>query len=310
MADICPDRATLELLELSAKMGARFSYREASEVLATFLPGQKASRFTTLRHRTLAVGKRIETTERHQHWHETLDYQNRKQLELDMSDDPASEFVFNVDTAHIPLVRHEFGPTFEAVVGHCGSGARSSSPGPVFAFEGTRPKELKAVATPALKRQGYADRGTITVISDGEECLKRLSGMLPQPVMHILDWFYIAMKIQPLAQLAATAPEALASLGESIERIKWRLWNGQAGRALSLMKELRRDLREQEMVSIWERRTDKSLETLQTYIRRNTGSVVNYGTRYRSGARIATSPAEATVNRLVAKRFIKKQQMR
>ena len=43
LADICPDRATPELLELSAKMGARFSYREASEVLATFLPGQNAS---------------------------------------------------------------------------------------------------------------------------------------------------------------------------------------------------------------------------------------------------------------------------
>lgn len=309
-ANICPDRATPELLELSAEMGSLFSYREASKVLATFLPGLGARQFTTLRHRTLAIGKRIEAAERSQHWHEKLHFENRQQLELNMPDDPASEFVFNVDTAHIPLVRHEFGRTFEAVIGHCGRGGRGSSPGPVFAFEGTRAEELKATATLALRKQGDADRGDITVISDGEECLKRLSGMMPQPATHILDWFHIAMKIQPLAQLAATAPKTFALLGDKVERIKWRLWNGQVGRALSLMTEVRSDLSKQEASSIWDTRANKNLETLQTYIRRNKGSVVNYGARYRSRARIATSPAEATVNRLVAKRFVKKQQMR
>lgn len=310
IADLCPDRATPELLELSAKLGALFSYREASGVLATFLPGQSTKRFTTLRNRTLAIGERIETAERDQYWYETLGDPARSQLELDMPGDPAAEFVFNVDTAHIPLVRHDFGRTFEAVVGHCGRGGRGDTPGPIFAFEGTRPKELKAVAALALKRQGYQDRGAITVISDGEECLKRLSSMLPQPTTHILDWFHIAMKIQPLAQMAATAPEAFVSFGDKVERIKWRLWNGQAGRALSLMREIRADFREQDNTSFWGKRVDKQLRTLETYIRRNQGSVVNYGARHRSGARIATSPAEATVNRLVAKRFVKKQQMR
>ena len=85
VADICPDRCTPELLELSAKLGARFSYREASDVLATFLPDQSARSFTTLRNRTLAIGNRIEEAERHQHWFEDLDYPDRKQLELRLS---------------------------------------------------------------------------------------------------------------------------------------------------------------------------------------------------------------------------------
>ena len=140
--------------------------------------------------------------------------------------------------------------------------------------------------------------------------MKQLSGMLPQPVMHILDWFHIAMKIQPLAQLAASASDEFASFGDRVERIKWRLWNGQAGRALALIKVVRRELCNQEVASLWEKRADKHLETLQVYIRRNKDSVVDYAARYRSGARIASSPAEATVNRLVAKRFVKKQQMR
>lgn len=166
-ADICKDRATPELLELSAKLGAKFSYREASDLLATFLPDQSARTFTTLRHRTLAIGKRIEEAERRQRWFEDLNYPDRTQFELPLSDDPAGEFVLNVDTAHFPLVKRNGGRTFEAVVGHCGRGGRGDRPGPVFAFEGTQPKELKAAAALALKRQGYADQGEITVISDG-----------------------------------------------------------------------------------------------------------------------------------------------
>lgn len=73
-ANICKDRATPELMGISAKLGAKFSYREASDVLATFLPDQSARTFTTLRNRTLAMGKRIEEAERQQRWFESLSY--------------------------------------------------------------------------------------------------------------------------------------------------------------------------------------------------------------------------------------------
>ncbi|MEP3331061.1 hypothetical protein [Sedimentitalea sp.] len=52
------------------------------------------------------------------------------------------------------------------------------------------------------------------------------------------------------------------------------------------------------------------MQKLTTYIDRNSGSVINYAEHHRAGQRIATSPAEASVNPLVAKRFVKKQQMR
>jgi hypothetical protein len=169
---------------------------------------------------------------------------------------------------------------------------------------------LKVTAALALKGQGYADQGEITVISDGAECLKRLAGMLPQPVAHILDWFHISMKVQPLAQLAATVPKHISNFENRVEKIRWRLWNGQAGRALALIARVRRDVSKDTVPSIWAHRADNLLETLQIYIRRNKGSVVNYAERYRDGKRVSTAPAEASVNRLVAKRFVKKQQMR
>lgn len=231
--EICPDRATPELLEISASLGARMSYREASDILSTFLPCHLSRKFTTLRHRTLAIGKRVDNAERNWLWHESLNYRDRAQLELNMEGDKAREIIFSVDTAHIPLFKRYGGRTFEAVVGHCGRGGRGDTPGPVFAFEGTHPAELKSTATLALSDQGYAGRGEITVISDGAKCLKRLAKMLPQPVTHILDWFHVAMKIQPLAQLAATAPVHMSSFEQNTDRIKWRLWNGQVERALS-----------------------------------------------------------------------------
>ena len=42
----------------------------------------------------------------------------------------------------------------------------------------------------------------MTVLSDGAEIMKRLPKALPQPTAHIIDWFHIAMKIQPLQQIA------------------------------------------------------------------------------------------------------------
>ncbi|MCK1339552.1 hypothetical protein IVB38_26990 [Bradyrhizobium sp. 38] len=42
----------------------------------------------------------------------------------------------------------------------------------------------------------------MTVISDGAEILKRLPRAMPKPTTHIIDWFHIAMEIQPIQQIA------------------------------------------------------------------------------------------------------------
>jgi hypothetical protein len=52
------------------------------------------------------------------------------------------------------------------------------------------------------------------------------------------------------------------------------------------------------------------LLNLRIYIEQNRGSITNYGARYREGRRIASTAAEANVNNLVARRMVKKQQMR
>ena len=48
---------------------------------------------------------------------------------------------------------------------------------------------------------------------------------------------------------------------------------------------------------------------LRTYIRNNRGSIPNYGERYRQGETISTAFVESTINQVVSRRFVKKQQM-
>ena len=52
-----------------------------------------------------------------------------------------------------------------------------------------------------------------------------------------------------------------------------------------------------------------STNELTTSIANNATSIVNYGKHYRQGERISTGFVESTVNQVVSKRMVKKQQM-
>jgi|TARA_B110000114_G_C14877193_1_gene311229 hypothetical protein len=54
----------------------------------------------------------------------------------------------------------------------------------------------------------------------------------------------------------------------------------------------------------------KALYEFEHYIAANKSFIPNYGDRYRNGERIATGFVESTVNQVISKRFVKKQQMR
>lgn len=53
----------------------------------------------------------------------------------------------------------------------------------------------------------------------------------------------------------------------------------------------------------------RSVIEFDTYIRNNRDFIPNYGERYRQGDTITTSFVESTINQVVSKRFVKKQQM-
>jgi hypothetical protein len=58
------------------------------------------------------------------------------------------------------------------------------------------------------------------------------------------------------------------------------------------------------------KKLDKAVGELHSYIEANQSCVPNYGDRYRHHETISTAFVESTVNYVISKRFVKKQQMR
>jgi hypothetical protein len=316
--EICPDQATPGSMELTARLGSMMPYRKAAELLAEFLPIDPTEGHVTVRKRTLTVGERLEEKSLQQAWDNPPMAHERKQLELSMPGDPLREFVVSIDTAHVRGADPKAARKFEVVVARCGRGGRGSQPGHYFVTATTSQREMLGRTLRALQAEGYSGQGEITILSDGAEIMKRLPKALPKPITHIIDWFHIAMKIQPMQQIAdhvvscrQVRPGMLAMIDEEIKTLKWKLWHGQVDRAITALDRIVTHMNR------LHRHGDPSAARLRrlgqhllTYIRSNRNAIVDYGARYRSGRRIATSLAESAVNSLVGRRMVKKQQMR
>lgn len=91
LRDICPDQATPELMELSARMGSLMPYRKAADIIAEFLPVTSTESFVTVRHRTLNLGKRLDEKARERAWFDPPHADEREQVELDLPDNNERE---------------------------------------------------------------------------------------------------------------------------------------------------------------------------------------------------------------------------
>ena len=116
------------------------------------------------------------------------------------------------------------------------------------------------------------------------------------------------MRVRVLGQFAKGVTHhdktAGARLAKEIESIKWTLWNGSSGLKTS------RTISPRSTGGIQNhRKFVTAAREFGVYIANNVASLINYGERYRSGERISSAFAEATVNAVVSKRFAKKQQM-
>lgn len=94
-----------------------------------------------------------------------------------------------------------------------------------------------------------------------------------------------------------------------LERIKWRLWNGNVRKALLRAEWLADDVDDLTSDDPSMRRFARTAAEFCTYVANNAGAIPNYAERRRHGERVATSFVESTVNLVVGKRFAKRQQM-
>ena len=157
----------------------------------------------------------------------------------------------------------------------------------------------------------------VTFLSDGDEKLRELQFYLNPNAEYLLDWFHITMRLTVMNQTVKGLSKKDLKLDTDIlkklEGIKWYLWHGNVFRALQLLKDLVDDL---EMLifdgnsRLEVKKLFKMVREFESYISNNGSYIPNYGERWRNGEAIATGFVESTVNQVISKRFVKKQQMR
>jgi hypothetical protein len=105
---------------------------------------------------------------------------------------------------------------------------------------------------------------------------------------------------------------------KELERVRWFLWHGNVFHADETLTDLmfqvdsaiEEDREAARPAHLALKKLARALEEFGTYIDNDASGIVNYGERHRCGEGISTGFVESTINQLIAKRFLTKQQMR
>ena len=158
----------------------------------------------------------------------------------------------------------------------------------------------------------------ITFVSDSGDTVHDLQFYLSPLSEHLLDWFHITMRLTVMQQMVKGLPSPLLlgdtalDLAHELERVKCFLWHGNTFKALQALDDLEVDINasqaDDKVPGL--AKLLKAVAEFSSYIQLNRSFIPNYGERYRHGEIIATAFVESTVNHVISKRFVKKQQMR
>ena len=181
-----------------------------------------------------------------------------------------------------------------------------------FGFVQTYDEKPRRRLWELLKSQGMQENQQVVFLSDGGDTVRQLQEYLHRCSEHLIDWFHITMRLTVLQQqakgLQAERPQFGQEVTNQLDSVKHLLWHGNTEEALERIGGLNRT-RSPSSLSSPADKLGKSLGEFETYIRNNIEFIPNFGERYRQGETISTAFVESTINQVVSKRFVKKQQM-
>ncbi|MDE3180971.1 MAG: ISKra4 family transposase [Acidobacteriota bacterium] len=287
-----------ELSYLTSKLAALMPFGKVADFLGELLPASAKTNATTVRNRVMRVGRRLEKA--------------AAKAELPQPDTAVSEIVVGLDGGY---VRGRSGPerNFEVVAGRVLANEMTTR----FAFVRQGTGSASRRVRQAMIQAGCTEDAHVTVLSDGDAGLRAIQREVAPRSEHVLDWFHLAMRFQHAIQVArglsldAIKPIAKLWVTGRVDRAKWCLWNGKAEKGLHYLQAIGDWLtpaRQQEAPGL--ARLSTALQDLLQYLKANGDSLPNYGKRFRADQPISTAWVESTVNEVIAKRMVKKQQMR
>ena len=290
-----------EFAYVTARYAALVPFGKTADLLSELLPISGPQHASTVRNRTLRVGKDVVQA----HAAESV-----SQPAL-----PAcGAVVVGIDGGYLRHRHRAEGCRFEVIAGKViqADGAQHR-----FAFTRTGTTATTEAFRAALAAVGVDANTPATVLCDGDAGLWRLQRKVLPGAAVVLDWWHAAVRFEHALQAARSlgAGTAEASLAEravrALERAKWRLWHGRwpgCRRKLAALCRwaARRSVRDVAGVG----KVHQHVVDLLGYLERNEAALVHYAARRRRGEPIATSFVESAVDEIIAWRMAKAQQMR
>jgi hypothetical protein len=321
LAELLPEHTTPELLFLETKWASLMSYDQAAKLLEEVLPMDASLNAFTIRQHVFDVAQRLED----QMDEEQPCFIDGCQQDWDRLPTPDGPLTVGIDGGYV-RGRHKEGH-FEVIAGKSilafrrDQDGQESEEGKCFAFVQTYDQKPKRRLFELLRSQGMQPNQQVVFLSDGGEDVRNVQLYLNPEAEHLLDWFHMTMRLTVLNQTAKGLPEKIGDgtdeyelrpgVLKDLERLKWYLWHGNVFQALKELEGLELDLESASFESKDQttRKVLKGVEELHTYVRQNRQFIPNYGERYRNGELISSGFVESTVNQVVSKRMVKKQQM-
>lgn len=310
LVELLSERIAPELLYLESKFAALMSYGQSAKLLAEVLPVDEHLSAATVRNHTHQVAERLEA-ELGIEQGMFIDGCDRDWEALPRPDMPLT---VGIDGGYVRAMKSQSDPKqprhFEVITGKSIADDGTSK---CFGLVKSYDEKPKRRVFEMLNSQGMQMNQQVTFFSDGGDTVRDLQLYLNPQAEHLLDWFHITMRLTVMNQMAKGVkyPDdwLFEGIDETLESIKWYLWHGNVFRALHKIDSLADSLYIEAMNPA-QAKLLKKIEEFKTYITNNQQFIPNYGERYRNGERIATGFVESTVNQVISKRMVKKQQMR
>ncbi len=305
VAALFSERSTPELLCQEVRWASLLSYGVTVKLLGDLLPMEHQLSTSTVSRHVHQVAQRLEGElgEEQPSFIEGCPDQ-RYQLP-----EPDAPLVVSLDGGYVHARSKDCRKdgSFEVIVGKSTTGDGATTRFGLVSGYDTKPRRR---LFEVLQAQGLRMNQAVTFLTDGGDTVRDLTEGHSPLTSYILDWFHITMRLTVLNQMAKGVPveHKGEQFEEELERVKWFLWHSNVYKALQVLEWLELDVDAQ--ASPEARKLARTLHEFDQYIRTNQSSIPNYGDRYRKGEAISSAVAEFSVNQVISKRFVKKQQMR
>jgi len=302
--DWVPEHNSPELQYIETKWASLMSYGLTVDLLKDVLPVNEGLNAETVRHYLHKTAKRQD-----EHLKDQPRYISGCQNQWAKLPKPGQPLTVGIDGGYVRDCKDKKS-NFEVIVAKSFSSTQAPKRlGFVQILDAQPERRLMKMLTD----QGMQANQQITFLSDGADNVRDLQYLMHPESEHILDWFHQTMRLTVLNQFARgmrqSDPEAGDELLRTLNSVKWSLWHGNVQQALDRLDDCYGLCDDTELRYDKRRKLLQHLSDMITYIDNNSQLIPNYGEMYRYGETITTAFVESTVNEVVAKRMVKKQQM-